>query len=87
MAALDGETCFQLYYSTASQFTVIYGMPTKLEGCFTIQKYIKEMGAPLNIHNDNSMMQTSHAWFELTNQYSIATSTTEPYHPQQNSSE
>ena len=45
------------------------------------------MGAPLNIHNDNSKMQTSKAWNELTNLYNIATSTTEPYHPQQNPAE
>ena len=32
-------------------------------------------------------MQTSRAWIELTNQYNIATSTTEPYNPNQNPAE
>ena len=54
---------------------------------FLLRAQIKEMGAPLNIHNDNSKMQTSKAWVELTNQYLISTPTTEPHHPQQNPAE
>ena len=85
--AIDGETCFQIYYGITSKFTVPIGMVTESEGCNSLWKYIKEFGAPLQIHNDNSKMQTSRAWIELTNQYNISTSTTEPHHPNQNPAE
>ena len=87
VAALNGETCFQIYYAMKSQFTEIYGMSTESEGSATLLQYIKERGAPPHIHNDNSKMQTSKAWNEICNQYLIQTSTTEPYQPQQNPSE
>ena len=81
VTALNGETCFQIYFAMESQFTEIYGMSTKSEGATTLLQYIKERGAPSHIHNDNSKMQTSKAWNEICNQYLIQTSTTEPYQP------
>ena len=87
ITAIDGETCFQLYYGITSKLTIPDGMSTESEGSNSFRKYIKEYGAPLHIHNDNSKMQTSRAWTKLTNQYNIATSTTEPYHPNQNPAE
>ena len=35
-------------------------MATESEGCNSFRKNIKEYGAPLQVHNDNSKMQTSH---------------------------
>ena len=85
--ALEGETCFQLYHALKSLFTEVYGMSSESEGSTTLLMYIKERGAPSTLHNDNSKMQTSRAWKEICNQYLIHTTTTEPYHPNQNPAE
>ena len=84
VTALNGETCFQVYYSMTSFFTEVYGVTTEAEGSTTRLQYIKERGALSHIHNDNSKMQTSKAWNDICNQYLIQTSTTEPHQPQQN---
>ena len=85
--ALEGETCFQLYHALTSLFTEVYGMLTESEGSTTLLMYIKERGALSTLHNDNSKMQTSKAWKDICNQHLIHTTTTEPYHPNQNACE
>lgn len=87
VSALDGETCFQVYFGLESYYTEIYGMYADSEVPTTLLRYIKERGDPSWLHNDNSKMQTSRAWNDICNQYLIKTTTTEPYHPNQNSCE
>ena len=85
--ALGKETCWQIYYATISHFLEVYTMVTESEGSKSLLKYIKERGAPVSIHSDNSKMQTGKAWNDICNMYNISQSTTEPHHPQQNPSE
>ena len=59
-------------------------MSTKSEGPTTHFRFIKQRGAPSCIHSDNLKMQTSAAWNDICNQYLIKTTTTKPYHPNQN---
>lgn len=82
--ALNGETCFQVYFFMKSFFTEVYGMSMESEGSTMLLQYIKDRGAPLHLHNNNSKIQTSKVWSDICNQYLIQTSTTEPHQPQQN---
>ena len=62
-------------------------MRTESQGTTTLQDFIRDVGAPYHMHNDNSKMQTSKAWKDILRQYNISASTTEPHHPWQNYAE
>ena len=62
-------------------------MRTESAGPSTLQDFIRDVGAPKHLHNDNAKMETGKAWTELLRKYIISSSTTEPHHPQQNPAE
>ena len=59
-------------------------MSTESEGPQTLLRFIRFRGAMSCLRNDNSKMQTSNAWNDILDQYSIKSETTEPHHPHQN---
>ena len=85
--SLEGYTCAQLFVGKESKYTKVYGMRTESQGCDTLQDFIRDVGSPYNIHNNNSKMQTSKVWHEILRTYNITQTTTEPYSPWQNFAE
>ena len=87
VASLGGSTCVQLYCGQKSFFTAAYGMKTESEGPESLEDFVREVGAPHCIHNDNSKMQTGVEWNKILCKYNIAAENTEPDHPEQNPAE
>ena len=85
--SIEGYTCAQLFVGKSSKYTKVYGMHQEAQGIDALQDFIRDVGAPYNIHSDNSKMQTSNAWKDVLRHYNISQTTTEPYHPQQNYAE
>ena len=70
-----------------SGFMSVHGMKTEHEGPVALDDFVREIGAPFAIRNDNSKMQTGNRWRDILRKYVIAEATTEPHHPQQNPAE
>ena len=85
--AITGESCCQIFVGLTSGLTYCYGMKTESEGASKLQEFIRQVGAPFSLRNDNSKMQTSTAFLDICNLYNIGTKTTEPHHPHQNPAE
>ena len=83
--SIEGYTCAQLFVGKSSKYTAVYGMRSEDQGTEALQDFIRDVGAPYNIHSDNSKMQTSNAWKDILRQYNISQTTTEPYHPHNSS--
>ena len=62
-------------------------MKTESEGLQGLKTFIRQLGAPFSLRNDNSKMQTGTACMDVCNFYNIGTETTEPHHPEQNPAE
>ena len=62
-------------------------MRTESEGPSKLRTFVREIGAPFSLINDNSNMQTGISWSEICNEFNIGTGTTEPKHPWQNPAE
>ena len=78
---ITGETCCQIFVGMKSYFTYIIGMKTESEGPSALKSFIRQIGAPFALRNDNSKMQTGTAFMDVCNFYNIGTETTEPYIP------
>jgi len=87
VTALGGYTCAQLFVGLKSQYTVLFGMHRESEGPSALTDFVRHIGAPKFIRNDNSKMQTGIAWREILRKYCIGEETTEPLHPKQNPAE
>ena len=85
--ALNGETCVQLFVGLISFLVFPFGMKTESEGPSKLKTFVRQIGAPFSLMNDNSKMQTGSRWMDICNEYNIGTSTTEPRHPWQNRAE
>lgn len=85
--AITGETCVQMFVGLVSQLVFAYGMKTESEGPSKLRTFVREIGAPFSLINDNSKMQTGTAWTSICNEFNIGTGTTEPHHPWQNPAE
>ena len=70
-----------------SHYTVLFGMHRESEGPTALCDFVRHIGAPCFICNDNSKMQTGIKWREILRKYCIGEETTEPHHPQQNPAE
>jgi hypothetical protein len=84
---VSGATCAQIFVGMESFYTWMDGMKTESEGPSKLKKFIRQIGAPFALRNDNSKMQTGVAFMDICNFYNIGTQTTEPHHPQQNPAE
>ena len=84
---LGGITCAQLYCGKDSLYTKVYGMNRESQGPETLEDFIRDIGAPYNMHNDNAKMETGKAWTSILRKYNISATTTEPHHPHQNKGE
>ena len=62
-------------------------MKNESEGPTKLKTFVRQIGAPFFLMNDNSKMQTGSKWTEICNDYNIGTGTTEPKHPWQNPAE
>ena len=85
--ALGGDSCAQIFCGRTSYYTWLKGMKTESEGPSSLRDFIRQVGVPFSLRNDNSKMQTGKAFMELCNVYTIGTETTEPHHPHQNPAE
>ena len=85
--ALGGCTAAQVFCGRTSYFTWVRGMRTESEGRTALRDFIRQVGVPFSLRNDNSKMQTGKAFMDICNVYTIGTETTEPHHPQQNPAE
>ena len=83
----SGATCCQIFTSMKSYFTYIVRIQFESEGPTALQTFIRQIGVPFTIRNNNSKMQTGKAFMDLLNIYNIGHETTEPHHPQQNPTE
>ena len=86
-SAITGETCDQMVYGLVSKLVFSYGMKTESEGPSKLRTFVREIGAPFSLINDNSKMQTGASWSHICNEFNIGTGTTEPHHPWQNPAE
>jgi len=87
VTALGGVTCVQLFVGNSSMYTAAYGMKSESEGTAALQDFIRDVGAPHTIRNDNARMQTGSAWKQILRRFAIKSEHTEPHHPQQNPAE
>ena len=85
--AVTGETCAQIFVGMSSFYTCVIGMKTESEGPQALKIFIRQLGAPFSLRNDNSKMQTGTVFMDVCNFYNIGTETTEPHHPEQNPAE
>ena len=85
--AKTGESCAQIFVGMKSYFTSVIGMKTESEGPSALKSFIRQVGAPFSLRNDNSKMQTGKAFMDICSFYNIGTETTEPHHPEQNPAE
>ena len=85
--ALGGDSCVQIFCGTTSYYTWLKGMKTESEGPSALRDFIRQVGVPYSLRNDNTKMQSGKALMELCNVYTIGTETTEPHHPHQNPAE
>ena len=85
--ALGGYTAAQVFCGRTSYYTWVRGMRTESEGPTALRDFIRQVGVPFSLRNDNSKMQTGKAFMDICNVYTIGTETTEPHHPQQNPAE
>ena len=56
-----------------SYYTYIEGMMSESEGPKALQKFIRTVGAPFAMKNDNFKMQTGKAFMNVLNLYCIGT--------------
>ena len=80
--ALGGFTAAQVFCGRTSYYTWVRGMKTESEGPTALRDFIRQVGVPFSLRNDNSKMQTGRAFMDICNVYTIGTETTEPHHPQ-----
>ena len=85
--ALNGESCVQLFVGLISFLVFPFGMKSESEGPSKLKTFVRQVGAPFSLMNDNSKMQTGSKWMDICDNYNIGTSTTEPLHPWQNRAE
>jgi hypothetical protein len=83
----NGETCVQLFVGLVSFLVFPFGMKTESEGPSKLKTFVRQIGTPFLLMNDNSKMQTGSRWMDICDNYNIGTSTTEPHHPWQNRAE
>ncbi len=80
-------TCCQIFTGMSSHYTYIVGMQSESEGPTALKTFVRQIGAPFAIRNDNSTMQTGKAFPALLKFYCIGSKTTDPHHLQQNPAE
>jgi hypothetical protein len=85
--AIGGYTCAQLFCGLKSQYYSLHGMKSESEGPEALEDFVRDVGSPFSLRNDNSKMQTGIKWREVLRKYTIAEEHTEPHHPQQNPAE
>ena len=85
--AIGGATCAQIFVGTTSAYTRCFGMMTESEAPTALEDFIRKVGAPHTLRNDNSKVQTGKRWKEILRKYAIKDETTEPHHPNQNPAE
>ena len=76
--ALGGATCAQIFCGMSSYYTWLKGMKTESEGPNAFRDFIRQVGVPFSLRNDNSKMQTGKSFMDICNVYTIGTETTEP---------
>ena len=85
--AIGGATCAQIFVGTKSMFTKCYGMKRETEVSTTLEDFVRKVGAPYSVRNDNAKAQTSERWKNILRKYQINDELTEPHHPGQNPAE
>ncbi|MEM1008261.1 MAG: hypothetical protein AAGJ35_04595, partial [Myxococcota bacterium] len=85
--AIGGATCAQIFVGTKSMFTKCYGMKRETEAPTTLEDFVRKVGAPFSVRNDNAKAQTSERWKNILRKYQINDKLTEPHHPGQNPAE
>ena len=85
--AIGGATCAQIFVGTKSMFTKCYGMKKETEAPNTLEDFVRKVGAPFAVRNDNAKAQTSERWKNILRRYQINDELTEPHHPGQNPAE
>ena len=85
--ALGGDSCVQIFCGSTSYFTWLKGMKTEFEGPSALRDFIRQVGVPFSLRNNNSKLQTGKAFMDICNFFTIGTETTEPHHPHQNPAE
>ena len=65
-------------------FTKCYGMKRETEVSTTLEDFVRKVGAPYSVRNDNAKAQTSERWKNILRKYQINDKLTEPHHPGQN---
>jgi len=65
-----------------SYYTYVVGMQSESEEPTALKTFIRQIGAPFALRNDNSQMQTGKAFTAFLNFYNIGSETTEPHHSQ-----
>ena len=60
----EGYKSAQIYVGHKSSRGQLYGMRTESAGPSTLQDFIRDVGAPYHLHNDNAKMETGKAWVE-----------------------
>ena len=71
--ALGGYTAAQVFSGRTSYYTWVLGMRTESEGPTALRDFIRQVGVPFSLHNDNSKMQTGRASMDICNVYTIGT--------------
>ena len=84
LKAMGGYSSAQIFCGKISYYTWVKGMRTESEGPTALRDFIRQVGVPFSLRNDNSKMQTGRSFLDICSVYSIGTETTEPHHPHQN---
>ena len=80
--SLSGCNEVPFFICKKSRFMKVYRLKSESQENEALKYFVREVGAPYHIMNDNSKIQTSKAWQDILNQYNIVDSTCEPHNQQ-----
>jgi len=87
LKSIRGYTCFQLYAFETSGLDVPFLMRRRSQSPSTLEDLLREVGAPFEMKSDNAPEFKGKRWLSILRRAVVASSYTEPMHPNQNLAE